>query len=66
MLGGGEQTRALLRPEDFRRMRIEGDDHGGAACFLRMPGRRRDDGLVAAMHSVKNADREEDRARHFG
>ena len=62
VLRRGEQMRRFLRPQDFRRMRIEGHDHRRAARFLRVLRRSGNDRLVPEMHAVENADREKERA----
>jgi hypothetical protein len=60
-----QQMRRVIWPENFHRMRIEGDDDGGATEFSRVPGRSGNHGLMTEMDAVENADRQEERPGKF-
>src|SRR5690348_14877057 len=62
VLGRAEQTRRGLRSQKFFGMGIESDDNGSAARCSRMIGRSRNDRLMSAMNTVKDADGKEEGA----
>ena len=61
MLRCRQQMRRIVRPQNLDRVWIEGDDDSRPAGFVRMPRRSRDDGLMAEVDAVENADREKKR-----
>lgn len=63
---GGEKARCLVGAEDADRVRVEGDGDGGAARQAGVVERAAEDGLVPEMHSIEDADGEEDRAGEVG
>ena len=63
---GGEQSWCVLGAQDADRMRIEGDDDSRSpdgACVTECPV---NDGAVAEMHTVEDADGKNDRRRKCG
>jgi hypothetical protein len=65
MLRSRDQSRAFLRTKNLCRVWIEGRNHRGPAGGRGIPGGSPDYGLVTAMHSVENANGEENRTGHF-
>ena len=60
--GGGEQMRRGLRSQYFFRMRIECDHDRRSVGRLGVFGGSRDNGLMAEMNAVEDADGEKERA----
>ena len=61
VLRRGDQMRRVLRPQHFRRMRVERHDHGRAARVFGMPGRSGDDRLMSEVNAVEDANGEKER-----
>src|SRR5215813_5829539 len=61
VLRGGQEMRRALMPQDFLRMRIEGDHHGSSICGARVLGGRGDNGLVPKMNAVENTNCQKER-----
>ena len=66
VLGGGEQMRSILGPQNFRRMRIECNHHRGTVGGVSVTRGSGNDGLMAKVHAIEDTNREEERAAELG
>jgi hypothetical protein len=62
VLCSSQQVGSLPWPKHFHGMRVESNDHRCAICCLGVLGRSGNDGLMAAMHTVKYPDGEKEGA----
>ena len=60
MLRRRQQMRRILGTQHFRRMRIERHDDRSSVFGLRVAGRRGNNGLMAPMDAIENANGEEE------